>query len=100
MIKPGKYDFPCSVLITGLELQELHKHTYLMCESYGLDKRLEQYKGKRPIRLYRWDFECILDTLECVLLDVDDYPDHDAPGYVALKRLKEGLQEIYRKEYE
>ena len=99
MLKPGKYDFPCSVLITGFELEEMKKHIYLMCESYGLDSRLDKYKGKRPIQLYRWDFDCIIDTLEGVLLDENDYPDHNSPGYIAMKKLKERLSKIYKKGY-
>ena len=99
MIKPGRYDFPCSVLITGLELKELKKHIYILCESYGLDSRLDKYKGKRPIQLYRWDMEWIIETLEDVLASADDYPDHNSPGYITLKKLKERLTKIYKKEY-
>ena len=99
MIKPGKYDFPCSVLITGLELEELKKHTYILCESYGLDSRLDRYKGKRSIQLYRWDMELIIETLEDVLSDENEYPDHNSPGYIAMNKLKERLSKIYKKEY-
>ena len=38
-----------NILITGEELEELQKHTWSMVEAFGLDRRIEQYKGKRPI---------------------------------------------------
>lgn len=36
MIRPGKRDHTHIILITGLELQELKKDTWMMAESFGL----------------------------------------------------------------
>jgi hypothetical protein len=38
-----------------------------LAESFGLDRRIERYQGKRPLGLYRWDLECLLDSLSMVL---------------------------------
>jgi len=48
-MKPGSRDIKVNILITGEELEELQKHTWSMVEAFGLDRRIEQYKGKRPI---------------------------------------------------
>ncbi len=53
MIKPGSRDIKVNILITGEELDELQKHTWSMVEAFGLDRRIEQYKGKKPIGFYR-----------------------------------------------
>lgn len=60
MIKPGPKDKKVSLLISGEELTELKRLTWLMSEFFGLDSRIEHYQGKRPIGLYSWDFECLL----------------------------------------
>lgn len=55
------------MFITGVELDELQKHTWCMAEAFGLDSRIEKYKGKRPIGLYRWDMECLIDAVSIAL---------------------------------
>ena len=60
-MKPGKYDRRHWILISGVELQALK--SLAMPESFGLEGRIQRYQGKRPIGLYRWDWECWLDTL-------------------------------------
>jgi len=54
-MRPGSRDVQYKILITGQELEELKKFTGDMAESFGLDRRIENYSGKRPIGLYRWD---------------------------------------------
>jgi len=46
-MKPGSRDIKVKMLIAGKELEELQKHTWLMCEAFGLDRRIEKYKGNR-----------------------------------------------------
>ena len=46
MLKPGKQDIKVNILIAGEELEELQKHTWSMAESFGLDDRIDNYKGK------------------------------------------------------
>ncbi len=93
-MKPGKYDKKHSILITGLELEELECFTGWMAESFGLDGRIAAYQGKRPIGLYRWDLECLEDVIEMALKDAEEYPDHSAPGYVAMRSLYERIRRL------
>mgnify|MGYP000161422501 FL=1 len=97
MIKPGKNDKKLNILINGSELEELQRHTHLMAEAFGLDRRIENYKGKRPIGLYSWDFDCLLCVIEDVLQDSREYPDRSDPGYIALCNLFERLKKENQK---
>jgi len=92
-MKPGKRDRKHSILITGAELQELKRHTYMMAESFGLDNRIDRYKGKRPIGLYRWDLECLTEVVESALANRDEYPCQDSPEYLSLKHLYHRLKD-------
>lgn len=96
-MKPGSRDQSHQILICGDELRELKRHTYSMVEAFGLDNKIEKYQGKRPITLYRWDLECLLDVIDIAL--GDDYPDHSAPEYQALKRLGDRLRKEYDDAY-
>ena len=93
-MKPGSRDIKYSLLITGLELEELQRHTWQMAESFGLDSRIAAYQGKRPIGLWRWDLECLQDVIAMALQDPDEYPDHSTPGYVALRNLYARVQQL------
>ncbi len=50
-MKPGSQDQQHKLLICGDELRELKRHTYSMAEAFGLDTKIENYKGTRPERL-------------------------------------------------
>jgi transcription elongation factor Elf1 len=71
-MKPVKNDVPIKVKISGRQLTELQKHALQMCEAFGLDRKIENYKGTRPISLYSWDLDCILDVLSMALDDEKD----------------------------
>jgi hypothetical protein len=92
MIKPGKYDLKVSILISGMELDELQRHVWMMAESFGLDHRIANYRGVRPIGLYRWDIECLIDVIDSVLDDPEYYSSQDSEEYCALKNLRTRLQ--------
>jgi hypothetical protein len=98
-MKPGSRDIRHKLLITGDELQELKRHTYSMAEAFGLDRKIESYKGTRPITLYRWDLECLMDVIEDCLADARAYPDKTAPEFIALQRLGERLRQEYDRHY-
>ncbi|MBL7162754.1 MAG: hypothetical protein ISS57_09130 [Anaerolineales bacterium] len=98
-MRPGKRDHKNSILITGTELLELKRHTYMMVECFGFDNRFYRYKGKRPIGLYRWDMECLLAVIEAALADKDEYPSQDSPEYQALSSLHQRLINEYRTHY-
>jgi hypothetical protein len=94
-MKPGKYDKKHSILIAGAELQELKRHTWMMAESFGLDRRIENYQGKRPLGLYRWDLECLLDVVDMALVDKKAYPSQNSVQYRALQNLHQRLKAEY-----
>ncbi len=98
-MKPGSRDIKVNMLITGEELEELQKHTWSMAEAFGLDRRIEQYKGKRPIGFYRWDMDCLIDALSMALDDSEEYPDHKSSGYAALKNLWARLKSEYKRNF-
>jgi len=93
-LKPGKYDHRHQVLIKGAELRVLKELS--LPESFGLERRVERYQGKRPIGLYHWDLECLLDTLS---LETTDRPLHPRPSGRDLAALQ-SLYDRLRKEYE
>jgi hypothetical protein len=92
MMKPGSRDRKASILITGLELDELQRFIGLMAESFGLDRRINYYQGVRPIGLYRWDIECLIEVINSVLEDPEYYPTQDSPEFQAIKNLRDRLQ--------
>ena len=99
-MKPGSRDIKHSILITGLELEELQRHTWMMAESFGLNRRIDAYRGKRPIGLYRWDIECLQDVISLALKDPAAYPDHSTPGYAALRDLYERVRRLCAKAFD
>jgi hypothetical protein len=99
-MKPGSKDKRVSLLIAGDELMELKRLTWLMSESFGLDTRIENYQGKRPIGLYSWDFEYLLATIDHALKDDKEYPDKTASGYPALTQLSRRLLDAYHKSFD
>jgi hypothetical protein len=98
-MKPGKRDIKVKMLITDEELAELKRHLVSMVESYGLDSRIEKYKGQRPIGLYRWDMDCLIDVVDIALDDHEEYPDRTSSGYLALKKLYDRLVSEYNKNF-
>ena len=98
-MKPGKNDVAVLYQISGLQLTELQKYTGDMCEAFGLDDRIYKYKGTRPIALYRWDLDCILDVIDLNLHAAGNYPDQLSEGYAALSELRSILKSEYEKTY-
>ncbi len=98
-MKPSKSDPRIRVKISGLQLTELQEHAGAMCEAFGLDRKIERYKGTRPITLYHWDLECLLDILNWVLNDRKQYPDQEAPEYIALHELHVRLKDLYKQTF-
>lgn len=99
-MKPGKNDIPVKLKIFGRQLEELQKHTWQMCEAFGLDRKIENYKGTKAISFYSWDLDCILDVLDMVLDDEKEYPDKKDEGYIKLYELYEDLKKAYKETYE
>ena len=95
-MKPGKNDIPVKVKISGRQLTELQKHTWQMCEAFGLDRKIENYRGTRPISLYSWDLDCIIDVLWLALDDKKEYPDKEDEGYIRLYDLYVYLKKAHK----
>ena len=88
------------LLITGKELVELKRHTWLMAEAYGLDKRMERYKGKRPMVFHRWDLDCLIDSIDVASNDESEYPSKDSKEHQTLNRLHQRIKDEYAKAFE
>jgi hypothetical protein len=99
-MKPGSKDIKTNILISGDELTELKRHTWLMDEAFGLDSRIENYKGTKPIGLYSWDFDCLIGAIDYALDDPKEYQDKNDSGYLSLLNLHNRLKEIYGKTYD
>lgn len=92
MIKPGSKDRKATILITGLELEELQRFVWMMAESFGQDRRITNYQGVRLLGLWRWDLECLVDVIASVLDDPEYYPNQDSNEFLAIKNLRDRLQ--------
>ena len=99
IVKPGRRDIRHKLLITGDELRELQRHALTITEAFGLDRKIERYKGTRPLTLFRWDLDCLMDVIEYKLADKRAYPDDTAPEYLAIKRLGDRLHKEYESHY-
>ena len=99
-MKLGSKDKAYKILIAGPELEELKRHTWEMVEALGLDRKIEQYKGTRPIGLYRWDMDCLTDVLEMVMRDKQLYPRKTSPEYKAIQTLYERLSNLRQQAYD
>lgn len=93
-MKLGPNDKRYPILITGRELEELQRFSWHMAEAFGLDRRIEKYRGTRPIGLYRWDMECLITVIEMALVNPKEYPRQTGIGYAALKTLLGRLQQL------
>ena len=98
-MKPGPRDHRHRLLIAGDELRELQRHTSDMAEAFGLDRKIENYRGTRPLTLYRWDLDCLMDVIHIALDDEREYPDKTAARYLALQQLGEKLRQEYAAVY-
>jgi len=94
-MKPGSRDRKLSLLITGDELTQLKRMTWMMAEAFGLDTRIEKYRGQRPIGLYQWDMDCLMAVVDNALKDPREYPDTSTAEYAALARLAARLRREY-----
>ncbi len=98
-MKPCKYDRKHPFLIAGAELRELKRHTEDLPQSFGLHHRLQRYQGTRPIALYRWDLEYLLDVLSVALDDRNQYPSPQSKAYLALKAVHDRFKQEYVSSY-
>lgn len=93
-MKPGSRDKRYQILITGQELDELKRFSGDMVEAFGLDRRIENYQGMRPIGFYAWDLDCLEAVIGLALDDEKEYPGKSGPGYEAMRALYERIKEL------
>ncbi|MCC6127419.1 MAG: hypothetical protein IT426_20870 [Pirellulales bacterium] len=98
-MKPGSRDEQYKILIAGRELEELRKFTWSMADAFGLDRRIEKYRGVRPLGLSRWDLDCLESILDLALDDEKEYPEKSGPGYEALKQLADRIKRLREEAY-
>lgn len=95
-MKPGSKDKKYYIIITGQELIELKKYTWAMDEAYGLDRKIEKYRGTKPIGFWRWD----MDYLEAVLDNTSkDYPNQKSKSYKAMENLIHRIDSLIKQAY-
>lgn len=93
-MKPGKHDKRYKMRFEGHELAVLHKLADLICEAFGLDRKIDAYKGVRPITLYRWDLDCLESVTNQALRDPAAEEITTEPELLALRRLNERFREL------
>jgi hypothetical protein len=98
-MKPRPGDHRHKLRICGDELRELKRHAGMMVEAFGLDRKIDRYAGVRPLTLYRWDLDCLIDVIVVALRDKSEYPSEFSPGFQVLAKLGERLREEYKSVY-
>ena len=93
-MKPGKNDRRYKIKIAGLELQVLQKLTGLMCEAFGLDNKIDAYKGTRDIAFYSWDLDCLETVLDIALQNPAEEEITDPLELEALKSLNIRVRDL------
>ncbi len=61
-MKAGKNDKKAYLQFTPEELDFLQDNTWQMAESFGLDTRIGNLIGKKPVGFYSWDLECLQEV--------------------------------------
>ena len=98
-MRPGPQDKRYPILIAGRELVELKRFTWGMVEAFGLDRRIENYQGTRPMSFYRWDLDCLEDVTEMALDDAREYPGKSGPGHAAMTQLHARIKRLRAQAY-
>ena len=89
-MKPGKNDIKAEIKFDTDELEMLQENTWQMAESFGLDRRIDNLKGKRKVGFYRWDLDC----LECVVSNLQQSPEDKEIANRIAKKIEEGYKFI------
>ena len=93
-MKPGKNDTRYKIRISGTELAVLQKLTWAMAEAFGLDRKIEAYRGTRAITLYDWDLDCLDSVLYLAVRDPARHDIRSDAEMEALAQLDARLREL------
>jgi len=99
-VKPGPRDVRVRVTISGAELRELKRLSWAMVESFGLDRRIDAYKGTRPIELYRWDLDCLATVLDEAVRGAETSRRGRTQGLRPLRSLQARIHSLRQTAYE
>jgi hypothetical protein len=99
-MKPGKNDIKTNLLIQGDELDAIQNICYAFTESFGLDSRIANYKGKRPLGLYQWDYECLISGLDYMVNNEKGKQGISNNDLELLQKLLERITNIYKNTYD
>lgn len=88
------------VRFTEEEYDELIWNACCLHECFGLDRRIANYKGVKPIGLEAWEIEALYEVYRTILEDVTaighkEYANKKSPEYQALLSLVTKLQVLY-----
>jgi hypothetical protein len=99
-MKPGKNDIKTNLIIQGDELYAIQDVCYIFTECFGLDSRIANYKGKRPLGLYQWDFECLISGLDYIVNNEKGKQRVSSEDLEILRNLLVRVNEIYKNIYD
>jgi hypothetical protein len=99
-MKPGKNDIKTKFLIQGDELDAIQEICYVFTECFGLDTRISNYKGKRPLGLYQWDYECLIAGLDYIVNNERGREGLSQKDLDLLRKLLERINIVYSKAYD
>ena len=99
-MKPGKNDIKTSILIEGEELNAIQEVCYVFTECFGLDSQIAKYKGKRPLGLYQWDYECLIAGLDYIVNNEKGRKGVSRSELILLGNLLKRINEIYESVYD
>ncbi|XCN74910.1 MAG: hypothetical protein Q3M24_09265 [Candidatus Electrothrix aestuarii] len=99
-MKPGKNDIKTNLLIQGDELDAMQDIGYVFTECFGLDTRIANYKGKKPLGLYQWDYECLIAGLDYIVNNEKGREGQSQNDLDLLSNLLERINRVYKKAYD
>lgn len=99
-MKPGKNDRKRNLFIQGDELYAIQDVCYVFTECFGLDSRIANYKGKRSLGLYQWDFECLIAGLDYIVNNEKGRQGVSSKDLELLRNLLIRIDKIYRNTYD
>lgn len=95
-MKPGSKDVKIFIQFSQLEFKFLQENSYQMVEAFGLDRRIERLKGKRPISFYSWDLDC-LDSIFSEIIEKSKNKREVELAKLIFQKIETGYKEIESK---
>lgn len=89
------------VRFTDEESDDLVWNSCWLNECFGLDRRIGNYKGVKPIGLEAWEIEALYEVYSSLLENDPEYDckDTEPDRYPAMKNLVNTLQILYKEAF-